>query len=112
MHSSVHSTPNVLVHDLEPYTDYNVTVDAHVTGSPFPPEPSTINVRTLAAGKITREMSQLSSSQRTHNVMITLLLRNNDVIRSSWRNNDFIITLCIRLGTTARLYVGQLSALE
>ena len=80
--SSVHATPNVFVHDLEPYTDYDVMVEAHVTGSPFAPERDTINVSTLAAGKITFELSQLSSSQRTYNVMITLLLRNNHVTRS------------------------------
>ena len=35
------------------------------------------------------------SSQRTHDAMITSLLRQNDVATSFWRNNDVIITSCV-----------------
>ena len=35
-------------------------------------------------------------SQRAHNVIITSLLRQNDVAASFWLNNDVIITLCVR----------------
>ena len=35
-------------------------------------------------------------SQRTHDIEITSLLHQNDVITSFWRNNDVIITSCVR----------------
>ena len=35
-------------------------------------------------------------AQRTHDVMITSLLRQNDVAMSFWRNNEIIITPCVR----------------
>ena len=35
-------------------------------------------------------------SQRTHDVIITSLLRQNDVATSFWRNNDVVITSCVR----------------
>ena len=36
------------------------------------------------------------SPQQTHGVTITSVLRQNDVAISFWRNNDFIITRCVR----------------
>ena len=57
VNSSFNSTLNVLVHDLEPNTGYDVTLEARVTGSPFPPEKVTINVQTLAVGEITFDLS-------------------------------------------------------
>ena len=45
---------------------------------------------------------------RTRDVIITLLVRQNDVPTSFWRNNDAIITSCARWGTififNAKLY--------
>ena len=35
-------------------------------------------------------------SQRTHNAIITSLLRQNDVVTSFWRNNEVIIASCVR----------------
>ena len=37
----------------------------------------------------------LFQSQRTHGVIITSSLRQNDVATSFWRNNDVNITLCV-----------------
>ena len=34
--------------------------------------------------------------QRTHDAIIKSLLRQNDVMSSFWRNNDFIIVPCAR----------------
>ena len=34
--------------------------------------------------------------QRTHDVMVTSLLRQDDVATSFWRNNDVIIASCVR----------------
>ena len=39
--------------------------------------------------------SNMALSQRTHDVMITSLLRQNDVAMSFWRNNDVVITSCV-----------------
>ena len=36
------------------------------------------------------------TTQRIHGVIITSLLRQNDVARSFWRNDDVIITSCVR----------------
>ena len=35
-------------------------------------------------------------TQRTHDTIITPLLRQNDVLMSFWRNNDVMIALCVR----------------
>ena len=35
-------------------------------------------------------------TRRVHDVMITSLLRKNDVAMSFWRNNGVIITSCVR----------------
>ena len=37
-----------------------------------------------------------SLTQRTHDVIITALLRRNDVATSFWRNKDVVITSCAR----------------
>ena len=42
-------------------------------------------------------------SQRTHGVIITSSLRQNYVAASFWRNNDVIVTLCVRWGNTSVL---------
>ena len=39
----------------------------------------------------------LVTAQRTHDAIITLLLCQNDVAASFWRNNDVIIASCVRL---------------
>ena len=39
-------------------------------------------------------------SQWTHAVIITSLLRQNDVAASFWRNNDVITTVCVHWGCT------------
>ena len=41
------------------------------------------------------------SPQRTHETIITLLVRQNDVAISFWRNNDFIITSRVHLGSAS-----------
>ena len=37
----------------------------------------------------------LVAARRTHNAIITSLLRQNDVATSFWRNNDVIIATCV-----------------
>ena len=37
-----------------------------------------------------------TETQRTHDAIITVLLRQNDVATSFWRNNDIIIASCVR----------------
>ena len=44
--------------------------------------------------------------QWTHDVMITSLLRQNDVATSFWRNNDVIITSCVRWDDSVVLHPG------
>ena len=46
-------------------------------------------------------------SQRTHDVIITSLLRQNDVTTSFWRNNDVIIMSCIRWEWARRHLFGK-----
>ena len=45
---------------------------------------------------------RIKASHRTHDVIITLLLRKNDVVTSFWRNNDVIITACFRWAIISR----------
>ena len=40
-------------------------------------------------------LCKTETSQRTHDVILTSLLRQNDVVASFWRNNDVIITSCV-----------------
>ena len=47
------------------------------------------------------------TTQRTHDVIITSLLRQNDVARSFWRNGDVIITSCVRWDTFDGLVQGR-----
>ena len=54
-----------------------------------------------------------TSSQRTHDEITTSLLRQNDVATPFWRNNDVIITPCVRwdsLPIRARYGVSFLSS--
>ena len=52
LHNVSHDEPSILLNDLEPYTTYNITVQAFVLGSPYAPVPRSLNIRTLEAGKI------------------------------------------------------------
>ena len=48
----------------------------------------------------------VEGTQRTHDVKITSLLRQNDVVTSFRRNNDVIFTSCVRWGST-KVTIGE-----
>ena len=56
--------------------------------------------------------SDYQSIQRTYDVIITSLLRQNDVVTSFWRDSDVIITSCVgwELETMPYILSGSLSA--
>ena len=75
-----------------------------------------IDVRRLGAAESIKISANLKKStlcvknvqtQRTHGAIITSLLRRNDVATSFRRNNDVIITSCVRWELSGPLYLRR-----